>query len=213
MTELGVTITGTTVERYAAVPTLRLGLAIEETSGGAIDSLVLRTLVRIEPQLRRYDLEEQERLADLFGGVARFGDTLRPFLWTEVATTVAGFVGTTETSVAIMCTYDLEVAATKYFHALRGGVVPLRLLFSGTVFRRVGDRRYLEPIPWHLEASYAMDASIWHEMMDLYFPDSGWLRLSRATLDQLAAWKTARTLPSFEQALVVLLEESQAAMR
>ena len=32
------------------------------------------------------------------------------------------------------CTFDFNVASTKYFHALEDGFAPLNLLFSGTVF-------------------------------------------------------------------------------
>jgi hypothetical protein len=31
------------------------------------------------------------------------------------------------------CTYDMEVAASKFLHAIRDGVVPLQFLFSGTL--------------------------------------------------------------------------------
>ena len=35
------------------------------------------------------------------------------------------------------CTYDMEVAGTKYLHALApDGEIPLLLLFSGTMFSR-----------------------------------------------------------------------------
>ena len=64
------------------------------------------------------------------------GRTLRPFLWTHVATTVARFVGTTEVDLPVTCTYDFEVAGAKYLHALEDGEIPLVLLFSGTVFVR-----------------------------------------------------------------------------
>ena len=53
---------------------------------------------------------------------------------------VAGFAGETEVDLPVACTYDFEVAAAKYLHALGDGEVPLLLLFSGTVFvaRRAG---------------------------------------------------------------------------
>ena len=39
---------------------------------------------------RRYEPDEQARLVELFGETPRWGDTLRPFLWTHVGTTVTG---------------------------------------------------------------------------------------------------------------------------
>ena len=64
------------------------------------------------------------------------GRSLRPFLWTHVATTVTGFTARTEIDLPVTCTYDFEVAGTKYFHALDDGEIPLVLLFSGTTFSR-----------------------------------------------------------------------------
>ena len=49
---------------------------------------------------------------------------------------VPGFTGTTQVAPAPECTYDFEVAAAKYLHALRDGTIPLQFLFSGTVFGR-----------------------------------------------------------------------------
>ena len=51
---------------------------------------------------------------------------------------VRGFTGDVEFDLPVPCTYDFEVAAAKYLHALRDGEVPLRVLFSGTVFTRGG---------------------------------------------------------------------------
>ena len=56
-------------------------------------------------------------LYELFGETPQWGDSLRPFLWTHVSTTVAGFHGSTEFDLPVECTYDFEVAAAKYLHA------------------------------------------------------------------------------------------------
>ena len=77
-------------EPYAAAPTLMFRLRIEETSGDAVHALVLRAQIRIEPQRRRYSADEEDRLYELFGETPQWGETLRPFLWTHVATIVAG---------------------------------------------------------------------------------------------------------------------------
>ena len=94
----------------------------------------------IEPQRRRYEPAEQARLVELFGDAPRWGETLRPFLWTHVGTVVTGFTATTEIDLPITCTYDFEVAAAKYLHGLDDGEIPLLLLFSGTVFRAATGR-------------------------------------------------------------------------
>ncbi len=127
-------------EAHAVVPTIMLRARVTETGGRTVHALVLRGQIRIEPQRRRYQAGEEERLYDLFGETARWGESLRPFLWTHVATTLPAFSGSAEFDLPVECTYDLEVAATKYLHALQGGEIPLLLLFSGTVFtpRRSG---------------------------------------------------------------------------
>ena len=66
---------------------------------------------------------------------------------------VVGFAGGTDVELHVPCTYDLDVAAAKYFHALGDGEIPLILLFSGTVFAK-GDGGALRvtQIPWDREA-------------------------------------------------------------
>ena len=44
--------------------------------------------------------------------------------------------------------------------------------------------------------------------MDLYFPNSGWLRLSRDSLDALQRFKANRALPTWDQAIERLLKEA-----
>ena len=120
--------------KYAASPTLAFKLRISEVTGQPIHAMVLRVQIRIEPQRRRYADDESDLLTHLFGERSRWGETLKPFQFTTVSVTVPGFSGTTEIDAEVPCTYDLEVAAGKYFHALAEGVVPMVLLFSGTVF-------------------------------------------------------------------------------
>ena len=47
---------------------------------------------------------------------------------------VPGFSGETRFSLEVPCTYDLEVAAAKYFYAVPDGEVPLTFHFNGNVF-------------------------------------------------------------------------------
>ena len=50
-------------------------------------------------------------------------------------------------------------------------------------------------MPWHRDATYRMPVRVWRELMDRYFPNSGWLRLQRETLDALMRFKARRALP------------------
>ncbi len=200
-------------ERFAASPTLLFRVRIDAGAGQAVDALALRCQIRIEPQQRRYSDAEVEGLHDLFGDRARFGDTLKPFLWTNVSLVLPRFTGATDVDLPVACTYDLEVAAGKYLAALDDGEVPLRLFFSGTVFADVGGRLQATPVPWQAEAAYRMPVAVWCEMIALHFPDSGWIRLQGETLRALARFKTRHALPTFDGALQALLEGREGPAR
>ena len=209
MTTLAFEVVEARPEPHAAAPTIMMRVRVSEIDGGTVHALALRCQIRIEPQRRRgYQPEEEERLYELFGETPRWGDSLRPFLWTHVSTTVAAFTGTAEFDLPIECSYDFEVAGAKYFHALSGGEVPLLLLFSGTIFTRGELGFAAEPVSWNMEASYRMPVSVWRGVMDLYFPNSGWLRVSRETLDALQRFKASRALPTWDQTLELLLKHA-----
>jgi hypothetical protein len=193
-------------EAHTAVPTITLRVGVTDTAGRTVHALILRCQIRIEPQRRRYHLGEEERLYDLFGETARWGESLRPFLWTHVATTVSGFTGSTAFDLPVECSYDLEVSAAKYLHALAEGEIPLILLFSGTVFTR-GERGFAaEPVSWNSEAPFRLPVAVWRDVMDLHFPNSGWLRLRRETIDRLQRFKSAQAVPTWDQALDALFK-------
>jgi hypothetical protein len=208
MPELAFEVRDVVAEPYAAVPTLMFHLQVTAATEAAIHAIALRCQVRIEPQRRRYSAVEEGRLLELFGETPQWGDSLRPFHWTIVSATVGAFHGTTETELPVTCTYDFDVAAAKYMHGLEDGEIPLNLLFSGTVFFRGGAGFSAEPVPWHSEANYRLPVAVWRQLMDQYFPNSGWLRLQRDTLDSLQRFKAARAIPTFEQAIERLLKEA-----
>jgi Family of unknown function (DUF6084) len=165
----------------------------------------LRAQLRIEPQRRPYDADEQSGLTDLFGGSDRYAATLKPFLWTHAGAMVQGFEGSREFDLPVACTYDFDVSAAKYLHALRGGDVPLVLLFSGTVFTRGATGFAVEQLSWSLEAPCRLPVSIWRGLMDRYFPGGGWIRLDRDSIDALGRFKSARGLTTWDQAIAELV--------
>jgi hypothetical protein len=144
----------------------------------------------------------------LFGETPQWGDSLRPFLWTHTSTTLGRFDGTTDFELPVACTYDFDVAAAKYLHGLNEGVVPLIMLFSGTVYTRGASGFSAEPLSWSSEASYKMPVTVWRNMMDLYFPNSAWIRLRQDTLDDLQRFRAHRGLPTWDQAFEQLLKEA-----
>jgi hypothetical protein len=147
-------------------------------------------------------------LTELFGETPRWGDTLRPFLWTNVSLTIPGFIGQAEVDLPITCTYDFEIVSTKYMHSLDDGEIPIVLMFSGTVFGRSAAGLNAAPVSWSEEASYRLPVQLWRDMMDLYFPNTGWLRLRRETLDSLQRYKAERALLSWDETFERLLKEA-----
>lgn len=195
-------------DRYGVAPTLVFRLRISETSGTSVEAIALRCQIRIEPQRRRYSPAEEEQLNDLFGETSRWGDTLKPFQFANVAQMVSRFVDSTEVDLPIACTYDMEVASAKYFASLGDGEIPLLLLFSGQVFLRGEAGISIEQVPWHKEAAYRLPVAVWRELMDIYFPGSAWIRLGRESLDRLQRYKSSRVLTGWDEALDALFKEA-----
>ncbi|KOV74534.1 hypothetical protein ADL00_01400 [Streptomyces sp. AS58] len=205
MTDFGFTCTGVRADPYAAGPTLVFRLRITATAGTRVHALALRCQIRVEPARRGYGDDEAEALSDLFGERSRWGSTLNPVQFAQVQAMVPGFTGEVETDLVVPCTYDMDVASTRYFHALEDGEVPLLLLFSGTAF--TGDRGFhVEPVPWDRETTFRMPVKTWREMVDQHFPGAGWIRLPRDTMDALLAHRSRLALPSWQAAVEDLLD-------
>ena len=121
----------------------------------------LSVQVMIDPARRGYDPATRERLAELFGPPGDAGRRRpRGSPGRASAAVVPAFTGTTMFALELPCTYDLEVAATKYFYALRGrrGAAQLPLLRHGLLPRRDG-RLQVTPVPWSSTAQFRMPVS------------------------------------------------------
>jgi hypothetical protein len=215
MPDLSFQVEGAEPERFAAVPLLLFKLRVTEAGAGGepptpIHAVALHCQVRIEPARRRYSPAEQRRLLDLFGTPERWGQTLRPMLWTHADVVVRPFVGSTSVDLPVPCSYDFALAATKYFDALEGGEIPLCFLFSGTIFYEAeGGRLQVAQVPWEKEASFRLAAATWQALMDLHYPNGAWLRLRKDVFDRLSEYKSRRGLPTWEQALEQLLSAAE----
>ncbi|MFI6455915.1 DUF6084 family protein [Streptosporangium amethystogenes] len=209
MAELAFDCVGIRAEAYAAFPTLVFRLRVTDPSPDGVHTIALRCQIRVEPQLRRYGDTEAELLDDLFGDPSRWGDTLKPLQFANVSVMVPAFTGGTEVDLPVPCGYDLEVAAGRYFAALDEGEIPMLMLFSGTVFARAPGGFSVSQVPWHHEARCRLPVAVWRELMDRYFPDSGWLRLRRDTLGELSRFKSARALTTWDETLELLLKEAR----
>jgi len=209
--ELAFKVEGAEAVPYSAAPTLSFKVLIANSDAAEpIHSVALRCQIQIETTKRSYAATEQVKLRDLFGEPERWSQTLRPMLWTHASAIVPPFKGSTVVELPVTCTFDFNVAATKYFAGLENGEVPLCLMFSGTVFYESGQGLLqVSQIPWDRDVNYRLPVKVWREMIDMYYPNTAWLCLRRDVFDRLNQYKTRFGIPTWEQALEEILSAAE----
>jgi hypothetical protein len=215
MVDLRLAIDSANPVRFAAAPLLAFKIRIaNDFSDELVHTIALKAQIRMEVTRRQYDPSEQSRLRDLFGSPDRWGQTLRSMLWTHASVIVPQFRGSTTTELHVPCTFDFNVAATKYFHGLSAGDIPLCFQFSGTVFYQ-GQEGSLQvsPISWDKETKYRLPVKVWKALMDEYYPNSSWLALRRDVFERLYDYKVREGIPTWEQALERMLASVREAVR
>jgi len=211
MPDLAFRIEGAEVVAFSATPQIAFKLHVTNAGPETIHSIALRSQIQIEVTRRRYAAEDQQKLRDLFGEPDRWSQTLRNLLWTHVNVNVPPFQGSTVVDLPVPCTFDFNVGATKYFHGLGDGLVPLCFMFSGTVFYAPnGEHMQVAPISWDKEARFSLSVKVWREMMDTYYPNSAWLCLRRDVFERLQEYKVRHGIPTWEQALESMLQAEEA---
>jgi hypothetical protein len=200
-------VTDAAHQAYAAAPTMVFSAGVSDPTGHDIQSLALTVQVMIDPARRGYDAETRARLAELFGPPAGWTPSTQALAWARVATVVPSFAGATSFALEVPCSYDLEVAAAKYFYALTEGEVPLSFHFYGTIFyRREDGALQVAPVPWSSTARFAMPVAAWRAMIAEHYPGGGWIRLTDDTLTALNERRAAAGLPSFDACVRELLD-------
>ena len=203
-------VLGATGRRYAAVPALDFDVHVSEQGGRQVYAIVLTAQVMIEPARRQYDAETRERLIELFGPPERWATTTRSLVWHQAEAVVPAFTGSTTFHIALPATFDMEVASSKYLHGLPDGEVPLAFNFNGTVHYRGDDGRLqLSLVPWSCSAEFRLPVSTWRELIDHYYPRTGWIALRDETLLALQREKATRALPTLDACVAELLEEAR----
>jgi hypothetical protein len=202
--ELAFSVAAATRVEHAAVPTLRFALGIE--SGEPIRSVLLDVQIQIPARRRGYDAAAHDRLFELFGPVADWGTTLRTLLWTRTTLVVPAFERETVVNLDVPCSYDLEVAASRYMDALADGEVPLEFLFSGSVFYSgAGGALQTTRLPLESEAGYRLPVRVWKDTMERYFRGTAWVRVRKESFDRLSAYKSRNALATWDDALDALM--------
>jgi len=215
MPDLSFEVTGAEPLPYTVSPQLVFKVLVTNADAEEqIQSVMLRCQIQIETVRRQYKAEEQAKLFELYGEPERWGQTLKTLLWTHANVAVQPFAGSTTVELPIPCTFDFNVATTKFFNGLSDGDIPLCLLFSGTVFYHDhAGALQISQISWEKEANYRLPVSIWKEMMNHYYPNSAWLNIRRDVFGKLQDYKMRNALPSWEQALEKLLPAEEGEIK
>jgi len=191
----------------SATPQLSFKVRIANAERQPIHSIALRAQLQIEPIRRRYSDEEKIRLKELFGAPEQWSKSLQPLLWTNATVNVPGFNGDTVIEILVPCTFDFNVAMTKYIYGLEGGELPTSLLFSGTVFYAgAGGTLQVTQIPWDREARYALPVTIWKQMMERFHSNVAVLTLRRDVFDRLNEFKSQNAIASWDQVVERILD-------
>jgi hypothetical protein len=203
-------VLGARMVRHAAAPMLALDLQVTEPSGRPVYMIALTIQLMIEPARRSYDDAQRGRLVELFGPPERWSVTTRSLVWTRLDVLVPAFIGITTVAVPIACSYDLELAATKYLYSLKDGEAPLALHFNGTIYYP-GDDGGLQMVlvPWNKSIDFRMPVSVWRETVEHYYPNTSWVALHPQTLEALQREKVDRGLATFDACVDALLVESE----
>ncbi|HWD18272.1 MAG TPA: DUF6084 family protein [Verrucomicrobiae bacterium] len=215
MPELDFQIVGVQPVLRGLTPLLHFKLKISAAPADApIQSVLLNAQIQIQPPQRAYTAVEKERLVELFGSPERWGQTLRNRLWAHASATAGNFTGTTEATLPVPCTYDLNIAATKYFYALEGGEVSLLFLFSGSIFYLGPDGHLqVERISWNKECVYRIPVQTWKDLMEEHYPNTAWISLPRDTFDRLWAYRREHGHTNWEQTLTQLLAAEKTSLQ
>jgi Family of unknown function (DUF6084) len=213
--DLHFSIEGADVVQFAAAPLLSFKVRIiNNTSEEIVHTIALRAQIQIEVTRRKYSPDEQSRLQDLFGEPDRWGQTLRNMLWTHANLTVPRFKGSVLAEIPVPCTFDFNVAATKYFHGLTSGDLPLCFQFSGSVFYQdENEALQVAPISWDKEAKYRLPVKVWKDLINIYYPNSAWLALRKDTFEKLYQFKMREGIPTWEEAVERALNAQAKTVR
>jgi hypothetical protein len=215
MPDLDIQVEDAYVVPYAVAPALAFKLRIlNQPANEVVHTIVLRCQIQLEVTRRAYSPQEKARMKDIFGEPDRWSRTLRNLLWTHANVVVPEFKESTVVDLLVPCTFDFNVAATKYFAGLEEGAVPLCLMFSGTVFYAAPDGLLqVSPISWQMETKFRLPLKVWRDMMDAYYPNTVWLCLHRDSFNRLNQYKTQHGIPTWEALIDAVVPVEEAVER
>lgn len=210
MPQLQFKVSGLKTDCSTLVPLLRFQLEItNKPDTERIQAITLQTQIQWQPARRAYSTAEQERLVEVFGQPQAWSQSLRNKLWTLVPCNVGPFSGTTEVTLPVPCTFDLNVVASKYFLALEEASVSLLFLFTGSVFFSGQDGRLqVAQIPWESECGFLLSPGDWRRAMESVFPNAAWVEMHRDVHEHLCCYKRQAGHPTWDKTLESLLRNA-----
>ncbi len=204
---LRLAVSGVRAIPHAAAPTLSFTLAVDDDSGREVFMAGLSVQIQIEPAKRSLRRRVPGEAHRALRGPApldhhRAADALdRPRRCCSRPSR-----GRRRANIEVLCNYDVELAAAKYFHSVTDGEIPLAFHFNGSVYYATEDGRLqIVQVPWDTTADFSLPLSVWTEMIDSYYPYRGWVPVHRDTLDALQRLKARSGAPTFDAALTELL--------
>jgi hypothetical protein len=197
---------------HAASPRLALRTRIDARPLDCpIHSVLLECQIRLEPARRGYSDEEASGLYEIFGARELWGRTQHSLLWTQVTVFVGEFVETTLVEIPIACSYDFDLATTKYFQGLRGGEIPVVVLFSGSAFyESQSGALAVTRIAWTEESRFRLPHDVYAETMAHYYPNQRAITLGREAFERLRRYRLDAGHHSWDGALAALLSAAEA---
>ncbi|OQO89859.1 DUF6084 family protein [Saccharomonospora piscinae] len=202
-------VTGVDIAPVDAWPTVRLRLEIG--CAAPVRSLTLAVSVRIAAALRDYSPDERARLRGVFGTADQWAHSVGDLVWARPTVQVPAFTGSTVVDVPVPCGQDVELASVSYLSALAEGDVPLRLVFSGTLFHARDGRLAAAQLPWDSETRYRLPAEIWSRVRRTYFGRHRWLRVDDELYERLHDYRVRHSYGSHRDAIESLLRLTGSA--
>lgn len=210
MPDLKFQVTSVEANTRGLAPLLEFKLQITNSLDESIHAILLNSQIQFQCPQRSYTNSEKEKVVELFGPPEMWSQSLRNRLWGQVSTTVCAFRGKTGAALQMPCTFDLNIAASKYLYALEQGAVPLLFLFSGSIFYEADGEFKVVPISWDSECTYHMPVETWNDLMQRHYPNNAWIYLDREVFDRLYAFKRKGAFLNWEQTIDSLLQNAKS---
>ena len=194
---------------HAACPSLSFHIRIVNSGIERIHAIALEAIIYVEPQPQPPTSRDVDRLEELFGEPSHWAESRKPLAWVRASAIVPAFAGSTRIDLDVPCSFDFNIASTKFFYGLEAPSAPLRFDFTGTIFV---DRQVSQIAPAK-QARFDLPMAAWSDLMEAYYPHSMWLRLPRDVFQRMNQYKIENRIPTWEDVLERLLPVGQEAVQ